>query len=250
MQPNVVIVVGDRFSNFAANSGVVRLCDFLPTLDKDDAPLANTILIGQGLSDPEICDMRRRIAERRPEARIIGDTEMRASRELTHKNMSKNIMISLPVALGDGFYHAELAIDDSNEVMEDHQTGQHIQGMALMEAARQMWTAVTERYLQPESTGRRFVIDVVNTTFLRFVFPVGGYIRYRLMNKTVSVVETVYDCQIEIAQGDATRATIEARYRVIDERVGEKQEALAARHTIRTLLGQTNALGSSGGRAL
>jgi hypothetical protein len=83
-------------------------------------------------------------------------------------------MISIPERVGEDRYHACLVVDDRCAEMSDHTTGQHLQGMLLMEAARQMSLAVTEHYFLQHKPGSSsfFVINRFDVEFLRFAFPV------------------------------------------------------------------------------
>ncbi|NUB04884.1 hypothetical protein FW320_01570 [Azospirillum sp. Vi22] len=238
MIETVSIVVGDRFAEFARNSEVSGVSEFIGAL-RNGAAVVHPIVIGQGLAPEALDELNALLPPGPGQPAADLDIPTRATSALTHKRAAKNIMVSVPVARSGQLFEAELFLDDRNEVMEDHQTGQHIQGLALIEAARQLWTAVTERYLSPPDKPSRFVIDSVQTTFSRFVFPLPATMTLEVLDSASGPVQSTYAVRILILQNGQTSTTIDARYRVIDARVSERQEAQAARHAIRVAVPAT-----------
>jgi hypothetical protein len=239
MSHETAIVVGDRFSEFAKNRNVVKISDLLTALEQTDALVDKNLILAQGVSDAELMELHKLLSQAERNDIAVLEYPSRASSELTHKVAPENIMISVPQPLADGRYGADLIIDDSNEVLADHQTGQHIQGMALIEAARQLWTAVTEMFLMPSGPRCNFVIESVNVSFSQFIFPLRGTMTYELVNKSSNAVETVFDCKIVISQCGTPATEVCGRYRVIDARISAKHEALAARKAIANSIDQS-----------
>lgn len=70
-------------------------------------------------------------------------------------------------------------------------TGQHLQGMLLIEGARQMMTAVMENYfLDKEKRGcSYFILDRVDVSFKQFAFPLELILKYEVlkMEKTLNL---------------------------------------------------------------
>src|SRR3546814_8567164 len=71
--------------------------------------------------------------------------------------------------------------------MLDHLTGQHIQGMVLTEACRQMFLAVTEKYFLQDYRAKKryFVIDTMTMRYNAFAFPLPAQITYKVLSKNV-----------------------------------------------------------------
>lgn len=172
-------LVGDRFAEFSNGETVLTVTQFFKFLErkeKENVVLAYRIHAGQGISDHN----DQRIINRLQKSLIkhcfiFGKSLLaacRASLEATHKHFSKNIIISEPVRLSDNHYEAELMIDDNCAEMSDHTTGQHIQGMILIEAARQMMTAVSEQFLLNNTSEKKsFVLDELTSEFKSYIFP-------------------------------------------------------------------------------
>src|SRR5207248_782480 len=110
----------------------------------------------------------------------IDHVSPRASQETTHKHFTRNIAISTPTRVTDDSFSAQLLLDEGNDILTDHLTGEHIQGVALVEAARQMWTAVTEMFLRQGDEQVRLVLDQLSAKFTKYVFPLPTEMRMRL----------------------------------------------------------------------
>lgn len=191
-----IFVVGDKFREFAKHDCVLTLAQF-EQLSRTMAlgrVLSDAVVVpGQGLSESQVLQVKQMAMQAQDgvpgveRLRGLSQRPVRASRLLTHKRRIENAIISTPVRLGPDSFEAELLLDERSELMGDHQTGQHIQGMVLIEAARQMFLAVTEEFFIgcDDNSGYYFVIDNMEVAFQRFVFPVGASLRYEILDKRV-----------------------------------------------------------------
>jgi hypothetical protein len=182
----VIVVVGDRFEGFIENNtGVMGIGDLERRLSAGSVPDGTRIVVGQGLSTSQLRELRRSIAATHPRVRLDVDERWLepASQRLTHKRQAKNVMLSTPECVESGrVYESLLVLDDDCAEMSDHVTGQHLQGMVLIEAARQMFLAVTERFFpRPEREKSYFVINDFTTTFFSFTFPLQTTVRYTVL---------------------------------------------------------------------
>lgn len=239
MSADALVVVGDRFESFIANRGAVSVSVLLERLRAGDVPEGLSIIIGQGLSAEQISELEY-LLERaaQPVSLAKGKAPVRAGRRLTHKHNPKNVMIGAPEQLAEGRFTVDMVIDERNEVLEDHLTGQHIPAIALIEAARQMWTAITEEFFLRGSAKTRFVVNSIDSAFRSYVFPLPATLQYQLLDRESDAVGEVFRCLITVHQGGTRAAEIEAQYRVILEPVSGKQESMAARQAIGRQLSQ------------
>jgi hypothetical protein len=209
------VVVDDRFTSYDRLPGAVTYGTFLSSHPSDDVTL--------GLGVPHEA-----YSGTDPQAPHL------ATQAQTHKRLEKNVMVTNPTQVGASTYEAELRIDPGNDLLADHLTGLHIPGMAVLEAARQMWTAVTETYLRGE--GRpdvRFVIREVRQQFHHYVFPLPTTVRYTLVSSDVEPVATTYTARIEFIQNEQITSTVTGTYSVIDQAICAKQETMAVRVALR-----------------
>ncbi|WP_051386150.1 AfsA-related hotdog domain-containing protein [Actinokineospora inagensis] len=219
-----VVVVGDRFAEFLANRDTVSVSTYLAGGEYADRP----VVVGQGLSDDELTRLAAHAV-----AAVGVEVPRRVEKSLTHKREDRNVMIGPPRQVDAVTFTADLLVDQANETLEDHLTGQHIPAVALIEAARQTWTAVSERFLLDGSVKTRFVVGSVRSRFLRFVFPLPAIVRQRVVERTRTPVDEVFEVLLTVEQGGLVAAEIEAQYRVVPETFSAKQEALAARQAVR-----------------
>lgn len=239
MSPDALVVVGDRFESFIGNRNTVSVSALLQRLHTGDVPTGLSITVGQGLSAEQLREVERLLKRSGPRVSLAnGKIPVHAERRVTHKHNPRNVMISAPKRLAEDRFTVDTVIDEHNEMLEDHLTGQHIPGMALVEAARQMWTAVTEEFFLKDSAKTRFVVSSINSTFRSYVFPLPTTLQYQLLNHESNAVGQMFHCLITVHQGGAQAAEIEAQYRVILEPLSEKQESIAARQAIANQLSQ------------
>jgi len=213
-----VFVVGNKFRDFCRNDGVItigELGEMVRTGTFDRLARGSRLVAGQGVRDAEllsVCDSARHaLAARGIDMHALMGRSVRASRLLTHKHYIQNSIISHPARVDENCFEAALLLDDRCELMADHQTGQHIQGMILIEAARQIFLAVTEEYfIGPEVHDRYyFVINSVEVKFTAFVFPLGATLRYEILSKdTANPARMRFESMVSIFQGNACATQI------------------------------------------
>lgn len=219
---DTLVAVGDRFQEFLANKGTIAVSRLLGLVRAGGADQAGRIVVGQGLSAAQLAELREH----------VDCAPVPADRELTHKRDRRNIMVSVPVQIDERRYAVDLVLDQDNETIRDHLTGQHIPAIALLEAARQTWTAVTERFYPVGRPTTRFVVESVAGDFDRPVLPLPATLEYTLVTHETTHVQQRFHCLVEIRQCGAVAARVDARYRVLWGQLAAKQEAVFARQLL------------------
>jgi len=191
MKTKTMLVVGNIFSNFAEMHEMVITFDtFFETLDTEFVDQFY-LRIGQGISNTELNEIVQAIAASKHKGKFIfNDTKLLAYQDdaehqrKVHKHYSSNVMISPPLNLGASCFTSELHLQSDCEELGDHTTGQHIQGMILVEAARQMMLSVSENYLLKDGIkgNAYFVLHNINIAFKNFMFPANADIRFIASN--------------------------------------------------------------------
>ncbi len=185
-------VVGERFSHFANNETVLTVKQLMNLLDSykaDNIYQIYDLYAGQGLTDENDKFIGKLIGKLGLQPYFHCEESLlpakRADSYMTHKNKSKNTMISEPLQLSDNQYESYLMIDENCAEASDHLTGQHIQGAVLMEAARQMTLAVTEKFFIKEEFRDKvsFVSKSVRTNFFNYAFPLEVKIHYEIKKR-------------------------------------------------------------------
>lgn len=186
-----IFVVGDKFNEFGQHDQVLTLTGLTALLRQEHGAhsLADmTLVAGQGISEADV----QRIVDAAPHGSIdpciLLNHPVRAGLHTTHKRRLRNSIISSPRRINADLYEVDLLVDERSELMSDHQTGQHIQGMILVEAARQMFLAVTEAFFIDDEDHREyyFVINQMDVKYMAFVFPLGATLRYEILEKKTS----------------------------------------------------------------
>lgn len=141
-------------------------------MDSDSAPAR--LVVGQGVSESWLQYLRAQVLEMGRDVEFVEATPIsgRTGRNFAHKHRRHNILITDPKQCAPLQYLSRLVIDDECELMTDHMTGHHLQGMLLIEAARQSFLAVTERFLLENKEKHYFVINDLDVTFHKFAFPI------------------------------------------------------------------------------
>lgn len=177
-----IYVVSNKLSTFARHKNIFTVDNFLAKVrSKKDASTLSLnpyeVNLGQGLNDEEIDGIINLIVFLDLENLFILNSlswsKKRSSKQLTHKHKDQNIIISEPKKLSCEEYQSDLMLNESCAEMSDHITGQHIQGMVLIEAARQMVNSVSEKFLIPkgDSIRKGFVLNGMNVKFNHYVLP-------------------------------------------------------------------------------
>ena len=238
-----VFIVGNKFKDFCRNDGVITISQFgdmARTGSFDRLPAGSRLVAGQGVREAElqaICDQAQHaLAARGIDIRPTLRRSIRASRLQTHKHRIQNSIISHPHRVDEHCFEAALLLDERSELMADHQTGQHIQGMILIEAARQLFLAVTEEYFIGHTVHDRyyFVINSVDVKFTGFVFPIEATLRYEILSKDIANPARMrFDTLISVMQGGACATQISfgfTAFHATKIEAKEQQQAQALLH--------------------
>jgi hypothetical protein len=217
-------VVGDRFTEFLAHRGTVAASTLLMRLRAGGT--AGPLRFGQGTTTAQRAELERLLG---PDAGVPAAVD----RAATHKRDDRNVLVSAPRPAGDGAWTADLVLDEGTETLADHITGQHVPAVTLVEAARQMWTAVTETFLLPPDGPRtRFVVLSTSARFLGYVFPLPAVVRLVLLDRVADGAGETFTCLVEVRHGERPGVELRGEYRVVPEAVAARQESLAARRAL------------------
>lgn len=240
VESNVVLVVGDKFDRFADKPGTLTASDLLKSMQRQEyrsmiEPESTVLVPGQGLSHDEMAELLEE-AENYEMRQAFEYWEMvmqspRASKELAHKRKHENVLIGEPLQVDEERFEVDLFIDDENAIMSDHVTGQHLQGMLLIEACRQAFLAITEKYFVPEDAdiSYYFVINEMNATYNSFSFPVGAKIDYQILESSTDDPSRLsFTVQKDIVQADQVTTQVTTKFTAFDSKdLKPKEEKLA-----------------------
>ncbi|MGW5877689.1 AfsA-related hotdog domain-containing protein [Nocardiopsis terrae] len=253
----LVYVVGQRFAGFSVHENIRTLSELVAEiqLGHHDGPGTNLeVRGGQGMSTYEWQYLEDAVERRgiHDRVRIRPSRLDPARRAEAHKHREQNVLIADLGRRDDQLFQAALLLNADNELLLDHQTGQHVQGMVVVEAARQMFLAVTERYYTHRWPGRRyyFVIDSISTTFENFLFPLDAEILYLVQSADLDDPERLgFTARIDLHQAGRRAASTEVSFTAFDtarlKRVEHRRADRAVEYAVQSSSG---ALASAGAR--
>ena len=235
---SVMVIVGDRFQKFASDKNdVLTVSDLEQEIWKDSPLRTKEIVIGQGVEHDRFLGMINLMARKKKgvvtvkNMHQIMDQCNPIHQASVHKHKRENILITKPVAQEDGTFFANISICDSGELLNDHSTGQHIQGIIITEAGRQMLISTSEYHLlsAADKGNSYFVLNSLNTDFKRFAFPLPITIVLRVLSENRKAGQYLkVDCEISFFQNDALIATVRSNYAAYSNNfIREKESALA-----------------------
>lgn len=124
-------------------------------------------------------------------------------------------------------------IDENCELMSDHTTGCHIQGMVLVEASRQMALSISERYLLPEllQLNNYFTLNNIEVKFKNFLFPIDVEI-HCIVSKYELINDKRLNAQIKIDFYQNNQLAVEA---MVEVSAFEKMQLVKTEQTLAKL---------------
>lgn len=243
MKSRSFFVVGDKFHEFAKGKDVLTMGQLkaLARLPHRLLDTRHVLMLGQGAPDDQLHALLD-AHEKHPELserfevsdlrRAIG----RAASALSHKRVPHNTLIGTPVRKSADTFELPLLLDERCELMGDHQTGQHVQGMLLVEAFRQSFLAVTDAFFPFGDEARYFVINSMHVSFENFVFPLPAHVHYRVVDADVNPRRARYAAALNVLQDGASCASAAIGFTVYPaQAIARKEAELAAQVTDRLL---------------
>ena len=234
-----LIVVGDRFVGFTCDKEhVLTVSQFSDAAWDGSIQQGQRIIIGQGVEFDrftgalEILKTRHGIEPNIVNFHILADQRDPAHQRSVHKHRPENMLISRPEYISPVLYQAWLSLQDSGEMLNDHMTGQHIQGIVLTEAGRQMLISTSEHFLLDEQTRGKayFVLNTLSSEYQRFAFPVPTKIEFHILHKNEKPGKSLkVECEIRFIQNDEQVACVSSVYcAYVAEVIGAREKVLAA----------------------
>ncbi|GAB3128218.1 AfsA-related hotdog domain-containing protein [Streptomyces calidiresistens] len=240
-----VCLVGDRFAAFASHDNVRTVSQLVAEVGAGAYDtLSGPLLVweGQGVTDYE-----REYVRGALDARGLGDKLLMqpndpdpVPRAQVHKHREVNVLLSGLCELSPGRYHAALRLHSDNELLLDHQSGEHVQGMVVVEAFRQMFIACCERFTASRQPSRRYyyIWHGMDIRFERFVFPLDADIDCTVTDsRTDDPSRLAMTVDLELRQTGHRCAVARIDFTAHDaERISAKEHVIAAR-AVTTVLG-------------
>jgi 3-hydroxymyristoyl/3-hydroxydecanoyl-(acyl carrier protein) dehydratase len=178
-ESHAIVLVGERFAPFLAVGLGMSPADFVGAVENgkfDAEPAPRHVHIGQAVGRHALADVTDAVAARGLSDRLLLRPRSRprpVEARAVHKSHSRNVLVADFEQAEPDVFQAALRIHNDNELLLDHQSSLHVQGVLLIEAARQMFLAACELGYMRRWADRRFayLIGSTDTRFERPVYP-------------------------------------------------------------------------------
>ncbi|MBP6861212.1 MAG: hypothetical protein KBC57_02495 [Neisseriaceae bacterium] len=224
-----IAVFGDRFKQYAHLVGGITLSE-LRTALQAGAVVDEVYEVFQGVSKAALSLLQQQFAlAGKSDQLMCGPDQEAVPQRWVHKAQQSNVLISPPREAGPNRFEMNLVVDHHNEMVLDHLSGFHVQGMVLIEAARQAFLAVTENYLLPHRQGAYyFIIERLDAQYHAFVFPLYCGILFQLTDQQDKPHKHSYEADIQFWQNGSLCTLVQVKYAVYEAaELLPKEQALA-----------------------
>ena len=172
---NTILIVGDMFAAFANGCSSLTKEQFFQ-MSEEELSNVRRIIIGQGIRMPELRFIYSFLAEKclLSYIEIEEHLSLKISRRIVHKTYDKNVMITAPERLSENSFSSYLVVEDGCAELSDHVTGLHMQGMLFIEAARQMFMAISPNIgdrLGFENDKSQHALKEIQVAYKKFLYP-------------------------------------------------------------------------------
>lgn len=240
MNTKILHVVGDRFGNFCVNNdNVVTLSEFETMIVNNwtQADTTTLVVAGQGVDIAQLKRIEDQIKASKSDLKIMFSKLDKVDKRRVHKEKDQNVLISAPYKVTEHLYGASVLIDDRCAEMSDHVTGQHIQGMVILEAARQMFIGVTESFFIEESKRGRyyFIIRDFGINYESMAFPLPMVIQYFIDEGQIDQKGNwAFRAHMDFEQAGTIVSKCEVSFSAYETKYVTRIEAMKARQVLST----------------
>lgn len=227
--PRQLWVVGDRFHAFAGADGVHTVSDLAGRIRRGEfAAGRGPVLLhaGQGVGEYERDYLHSVIAgtEAADGIWFASDPAPIAGRATVHKHRPDNVLLGDvhrdPAPGGAARFTASLRLSGDNELLHDHQTGWHVQGMVAVEAARQMFLGVFEAGYRHRWPAMDYTVvwNHTNLSFHNFLFPLPAEVTCVVTSESLDdPTKLDFAVTVDIHQGGRLAASAEIGFTAFDK---------------------------------
>jgi hypothetical protein len=247
MPSNVIYVVGNNLASSAGADDIVSISQLVEQVVHGRLGGREVaVVLGQGIGKHDL-DYLHHVVKVNDAVNITIHGEFVAElvgRAATHKSRTENVLIGDLRQTSEGVFSARLCVSDTNEMVLDHGSSDHLSGMVLMEAGRQMSLAVAETYFIPAGPQRqRFVIHSWRTDFRRFLVPLEAEMILKLGTRESGRSGSLrFSVRCEVVQAGRVSAVHEIDFSAFPVAVVQAIEEQQAADVLRTLLERVPAL--------
>ncbi|HJP79298.1 MAG TPA: AfsA-related hotdog domain-containing protein [Pseudonocardiaceae bacterium] len=233
-----VVVVADRFAPFADGERVLTISDLLMRVSGKPSGEPHrpwTVHVGQGIEsrDWQLLESACRDNTTARMAAREAPFGAQLAPATVHKLRPENVLLANVRHLTTGYCAADLRIHCDNELVIDHRTGEHVQGMVIVEAMRQICIAQFETDYRCDLPDFEYagVWKRINLSFQDFLFALPATVSAEVTFADLSRPTNLkFQVRTSICQNGGEVASAEIEYSMIKhERFVNLEHAKATR---------------------
>ncbi|MFC5096614.1 AfsA-related hotdog domain-containing protein [Amycolatopsis plumensis] len=241
-----VVVVADRFAQFAREDRVFTLSGLLALLGSGGlvAPGCHWIVhFGQGVDAADADLLETACEKTEGSVRLADPAAFRRPSEppvVVHKSRPENVLLAGVHSPAPAHCRAELRIHRDNELILDHHTGEHVQGIVIIEAMRQICIAQFETAIRSGLPPAAYagVWQRIDLSFEDFLFPLPATVESLIVESDLGRETNLkFRATTSVRQQGRTVATAVIEYSMIAQGRVDTLERRKADQATRAYLG-------------
>jgi len=227
-----ITIVGNKFSGSLNNKKIVTAAYFLENFNKQLYQNDSIVFLGQGIRKRDLKTICNILSSKKILYESCIGNNVIEKKKYVHKAHSKNVMITKPKKILEHKFSSMLYISDNCEMLNDHVTGVHLQGLLIIEAARQKMISVIENFFleKKNNFNKRFTLININSIFIHFLLPASVKIISILNILSVKNNNLTAKINCDFIQNNTICATININFSVRDEKTVLRKESILAEH--------------------
>ncbi|WP_412750067.1 AfsA-related hotdog domain-containing protein [Krasilnikovia sp. M28-CT-15] len=219
--------MADRFAQFADGEQVFAVSDFTARAARGETTESGAgwvIHAGQGIERSDLDVLRTiSVVDRGSGIRLASSAAMLGQPvppATVHKSRAENVLLADLRNPSRDHCAARLRIHADNELVLDHSSGKHVQGMVIIEAMRQICTAQFETSYRPELPHHDYagLWHRMDLTFESFLFALNADVLAEITNVDVSRKTSLrFRASTSVRQNGEVVASAEIEYSMVDK---------------------------------
>ncbi|WP_329047964.1 A-factor biosynthesis protein AfsA [Amycolatopsis sp. NBC_01488] len=241
-----VVVVADRFARYARGDRVLTMSGLLALIEAAGSETGDghwVVHAGQGVDGTD-CDLIETATDKSGAPVCLADPagfrKPYAPAAIVHKDRQPNVLLSAVHSPEDRLCRADLRIHRDNELILDHHTGEHVQGIVIVEAMRQICIAQFETAVRAGLGPVAYagVWQRIDLSFRDFLFPLPATVESRIEEADLGrETHCKFRAATAVHQGGRTVATAAIDYSMIAQGRIDALERRKADQATRAYLG-------------
>lgn len=205
-------IVGAMYHPPRNQNAIINCTDFISVLENGKVDVDSEYYLGQGFEYEPADELCKRIKNIEPNIKLFMPSYLKNKEEclIVHKQHRNNVLITKPEEGSEDRYVNYLCLGDSN-LIKDHTTGLHVQGMVVIEAARQTPISIIERYIYQGEDSKNYSMlwGKLTANFYQYLLPLEICIETTITRKTYQNEKHTVEFILEFKQSNKVAAKFE-----------------------------------------